>query len=99
MALELNGNTKVVFRLAEVFAIFGALIWFGWNANRLNNALDSAVREIKAVRVDLSVHCRSDWTLQHEVLMASRVKASNPDARFVWPSPVEVHDDLRRSTE
>lgn len=92
MAIELNGNTKIAVRIAEVISIFGALIWFGWQAQKLSSVIEKT-------SVEMQSHCRTDWTLQHEVLRSARIMANNPESKFTWPNVVDIHNDIRRSQE
>ena len=99
MAMELNGNTKVVLRIAESITIAGALLWFGYRASKVESFIQTLGSGLQESKAALMMHSRSDWNLQHEVLMASRIRAANPESKFTWPNPVEVHDDVRRSAE
>jgi hypothetical protein len=99
MALELNGNTKIAVRLAEALAIFGALVWFGYRAAKLESVIQKLDDTQNATAADVKKHCRVDWTLQHEMLMAARIKEENPDVKWIYPNPVRVHDDIRRIGE
>jgi len=97
--IEFNGGTKILLKLAEVILIFGAIISCTVMVVRMTDKLDGAIQGINAAEKALLLHVRSDWGLPHEVLMASRIKADNPETKFKWPDPVEVHNDVRRMNE
>ena len=104
----LNGNTKMVIRVTEVGVILGAF----WLLIRMSFMLGSAMQDfkqgtikqedaIKALTNTVERHCRTDWTLQHEVLMTARLRSENPtlDSKIVWPDPCRVHDEVRRAND
>lgn len=97
--MELNGGTKVALKVAEILLVFGAIISCTIAVVRMTDKLDGAVNGIHSAEKALLLHVRSDWGLPHEVLMAARIKSDNPETKFKWPDPVEVHNDVRRMNE
>lgn len=86
--IEINGNQKVILKIAEVIAILGVLLALTWRTAIVSTKIDAIL-----------LHVKTDWTLQHEIIMADRMTAAYPTMKDKYPDPVKVADDIRRSTE
>jgi endonuclease/exonuclease/phosphatase (EEP) superfamily protein YafD len=95
--IELNGQAKVALRVAELMAIFSACAYVGWRSAQVSQRIDANQENIQRTLQYLEKHCRSDWTLQHQILLTAKLKAANPDTKF--PDACLVADEVRRATD